>query len=309
MGYDSHSQAPSPSVSVVVPTRNRADHALACVQTILANTGFDELVVVDQSDGRETEQAISTLNDPRVRYLRSSSRGVTRGRNTGIEATKGEIIAFTDDDCRVAPDWVPNIARVFAADSQVAVVCGRVIIPEELQALGFAQTFEPLIREWQNAYPPFGSDWGITANLAVRRSALGRIGIFDPMLGPGSPMRAGEEPDFLFRALRSGLKVVNAKEVLVDHLGIRSPGPEATKLLRGYGLGTGAALFKHVRLLDPSGTAVYLKFFRASVRRVYDNVVQGTRPLGLGFLAAFLSGSVTSYKFRIDRERRQYVAR
>jgi hypothetical protein len=129
------------------------------------------------------------------------------------------------------------------------------------------------------------------------------------MLGPGSPMRAGEEPDFLFRVLKSGLKVVNAKEVLVDHLGIRAPGKEATQLLRGYGLGTGAALFKHVRLGDLAGTAVYLKFFSASVRRVCENAVHGTRPLGLGFLAAFLSGSVTSYKFRVDRERRQYVPR
>src|SRR6478609_1826390 len=214
MLHDSSSQSRSPSVSVVVPTRNRAKHALACVQTILANSGFDEVVVVDQSDGPETEQALSVLSDERIRYVHSDSRGVTRGRNIGIEVTQGEIVAFTDDDCRVARDWVSNIARVFAEDPQVAVVCGRVRIPDDIQALGFAQSFEPLIREWQNAYPPFGSDWGITANLAVRRSELARIGTFDPMLGSGAPMRAGEEPDFLFRALKSGLKVVNAKEVL-----------------------------------------------------------------------------------------------
>ncbi|HKO51607.1 MAG TPA: glycosyltransferase family A protein [Polyangiaceae bacterium] len=307
MVKDSASEVPS--LSVVVPTRNRAEHTVACLEAILANTGLDEVVVVDQSDGHETEQKIWSLNDARVRYLRTDTRGVTRARNIGIEATNCEIIAFTDDDCRVARDWASSIARVFAADAEVGVVCGSVRIPEDIRDVGFVMSFEPSVREWQNRYPPFGSDWGITANLAVRRSALGRIGNFDPMLGPGSPMRAGEEPDFLFRALKCGLKVVNAKEAWVDHLGVRRPGSEATNLLRGYGLGTGAALFKHVRLGDPAGTALYLAFLGASVRRVYDNVVHGTRPLGLGFLAAFLSGSLTSFQFRVDREWRQYVAR
>jgi len=299
----------APSVSVVIPTRNRVIDVVDCADTVLANDGFQELLVVDQSDGDATKNAVSKLTDPRLRYIRTETRGVTNGRNVGIDLTKGEVIAFTDDDCRVSPDWVPSIAHVFSSDPEVGVVCGRVRIPVELEGKGVAATFEPVVREWHRRYPPFGVDWGITANLAVRRSMLPKFGKFDPMLGPGSPMRAGEEPDFLFRVLRSGTKVINASEVLVDHLGVRPLGKEASVLIRGYGRGTGAALFKHVRLRDPHGTALYFRFFAASVRRVVVNAARGEHPLGIGFLLNFLSGSLESYKFRADRQQRLYTPR
>src|SRR5262245_3707531 len=88
------------SVTVVVPTRNRADHAAACVATILKNAGFDELIVVDQSDGPETRQALTSFDDTRLHYVQTDTRGVTSARNIGIELSRSSIVAFTDDDCR-----------------------------------------------------------------------------------------------------------------------------------------------------------------------------------------------------------------
>jgi glycosyltransferase involved in cell wall biosynthesis len=296
-------------VSVVIPTRNRRDHALACATSVLANTGFVELVVVDQSDDTSTEEAIRELRDPRLRYVRTPTRGVSNSRNLGIELTDGDIIAFTDDDCRAAPDWVQNLARVFESDPQAAVVCGQVRVPEELYELGFAESFEPKVREVQGEYPPFGGDWGITANLAVRRDVVARVGNFDPILGAGAPLRSGEEPDFIFRVLRAGLKVVNAREASVDHLGVRTPGAESRRLIRGYGVGTGAAFFKHVRLGDLDALGVYLGFIGANVRRAASGMLRGKRPEGLGYLYAFLSGSVTSWKYKIDPELKRYVPR
>ena len=73
------------SVTVVVPTRNRADHVAACVATILQNAGLDELIVVDQSDGLETRRALMNFDDTRLRYVRTDTRGVTSARNIGIE--------------------------------------------------------------------------------------------------------------------------------------------------------------------------------------------------------------------------------
>jgi hypothetical protein len=49
----------------------------------MANEGFDQLFVIDQSDGDQTEAAIATLDDARLRFIRTESRGVTRGRNLG----------------------------------------------------------------------------------------------------------------------------------------------------------------------------------------------------------------------------------
>lgn len=295
-------------VSVVVPTRNRPAHAAACIASILATNGFVDLIVVDQSEDRATEEALSKIDDPRLRYVRMETHGVTRGRNLGMELSESDIIAFTDDDCRVKPDWVKRIIDVFVSDTDVAVVCGRVCVPKEIQDLGWAESFQPRVREWQGRYPPLG-DWGITANLSLRRSVVVRVGPFDPMLGAGAPLRSGGEPDFLFRVLRARFKVVNAQEVVVDHFGIRKNGNEATDLIRGYGAGTAAALFKHVRLGDPAGTMVYLRFLLSTVLRVSANVISGRRPTGAGFLLAFLSGTFASCRFRVDRQRRQYVER
>jgi hypothetical protein len=138
---------------------------------------------------------------------------------------------------------------------------------------------------------------------------LSRIGAFDPFLGAGAPLRSGGEPDFLFRVLRAGFKVVNAREVVVDHYGIRKPGEEFKQLIMGYGSGTAAAMFKHVRVGDPAGIGVYLRFLSSAVWMVVSNVVRGKRPTGANYLRAFLSGSLASFGFRIDRERRQYVSR
>jgi glycosyltransferase involved in cell wall biosynthesis len=300
--------APAIRLSVVVPTRNRPAHAAACAASILATDGFVDLIVVDQSDDRVTEEALSKIDDRRLRYVRMETRGVTRGRNLGMELSDSEIIAFTDDDCRVKPDWVRRIIDVFVADPNTAVVCGRVSVPEEILSEGWAEGFQPHVREWQGHYPPLG-DWGITANLSLRRSVLERVGPFDPMLGAGAPLRSGGEPDFLFRVLRAGFKVVNAHEVIVDHFGIRRRGDEARNLIIGYGSGTAAALFKHVRLGDPAGMMVYLRLLVRSVCQVSTNVMLRKRPTGATFLLAYLSGTFASYRFRIDRRRRQYVER
>jgi hypothetical protein len=174
---------------------------------------------------------------------------------------------------------------------------------------GYVLGFDPKVRVWQRRFPPPDSDWGITANLALRRTILPRVGDFDPYLGAGAPLTSGGEPDFLFRVLRAGYKVVNASEVVVDHFGARAPGPAAQRLIRGYASGTGAAFWKHVRLGDRQALGVYLDFVRFSTRAIGINLIRDHRPQGLGFLVAFLSGTLKSYRFRIDRRRRQYLPR
>jgi glycosyltransferase involved in cell wall biosynthesis len=297
-------------LSVVVPTRNRDAHITQCVASILATSGFDELIVVDQSDGSATEAALADFQDPRLRHVRTDTRGVTLARNLGIDLSHNELVAFTDDDCRVTANWASTLTALFGADPEAAVVCGRVRVPDNLlQDGGYTAYFEPEIREWRGRYPPPHSDWGITANLALRRTVVACVGNFDPMLGAGAPLRSGGEPDFIFRVLRAGLKIVNAREVIVDHLGVRPPGRETQQLIYGYASGMGAAFYKHVRLGDLQGIAVYLRFLGSGVQMIGQNVLHGRRPLGSSFLRGFVSGSLQSYKFGIDPDSRHYVSR
>jgi len=294
-------------VSAVLPTRNRPAHALQCVCSILTNHDLLELVVVDQSDDDTTEKSLRALADERMRYVRSELRGVTNGRNVGIDITTGDIIAWTDDDCRVPSDWISRIAHIFSTDPDAAVVCGRVHVPAEIYAKGFAVGFEPEVRDWRGRFPPPNHDWGLTANLAVRRDVLQQVGRFDPLLGAGAPLRSGGEPDFLFRVLRAGLKVVNAREVEVTHLGVRTSGAETRALISAYGTGISAALVKHVRLGDFDAVLLYVRWIAWFASVISRNAIRGTRPLGARFALSFLSGTRQSFRFGIDRKRRMYL--
>jgi GT2 family glycosyltransferase len=297
----------NPSISIVVPTRNRPDHAVECARALLFCSGFTEIVFVDQSDESATEKALQSIGDARLRVARSALRGAANGRNVGIDLSSGTVLAFTDDDCRVKPDWVARIADIFRNDPRAAVVCGRVRVPDSLRTSGFAIEFEPQTREWLHRFPPPDRDWGITANLAARRDVFNLVGRFDPLLGAGGPLLAGEEPDLLFRALKAGLKVVNAREVEVAHLGVRSFGPDANRLWHAYGVGTAAALFKHVRLGDAAAARLYAGHLAVMSRVVTTNLLTGRRPLGLGYTLALLSGMLASFRFRIDAKSRLYV--
>ncbi len=298
----------TPRIAVVVPTRNRPDHADPCAQSILANPERDlEFILVDQSDDDSTERAVAVhRSDPRFRYVRTPTRGASAARNAGIEVSVAPIIAFTDDDCRVAVDWIERIEEIFERDPTADILFGRVSIPEELRVRGHGAAFEPHEREYQSCLPAADVAWGIGANMSVRRRLFDRVGTFDPLLGPGAPFRAGEECDLMIRALAAGLKVVNAAEVEVAHLGVRA-GHDATKLYRGYGVAMGATLAKHVRMGTPESVHLFVSWVTHFGARGIRNALLGRRPTGLGMIGGMLCGVCRSVPHRIDRAHAIYA--
>jgi GT2 family glycosyltransferase len=260
-------------------------------------------VVVDQSEGGDTELALSPyLNDDRVRYVRCPTRGVAAARNVGIAASVGALVAFTDDDCRVPPDWVERFVDVFSREPDVAVLCGRVRTPPGSEAIGYAATFEPVERVYAGRFPPPGRDWGVSANMVIRREALQTIGLFDELLGSGAPLRSAAETDLLVRAWRAGLKVVNVREVEVLHVGIRRHGTEARNLVLGYGIGMGAVFAKYARIGGHGARGLYLRWLVHLLARNVRSVLTLKRPTGIGLTIAFLGGSLASLRYRITRD-------
>jgi GT2 family glycosyltransferase len=144
--------------------------------------------------------------------------------------------------------------------------------------------------------------------MSARRSLFERLGTFDPLLGPGSPFRAGEESDLTIRALAAGYKVLNAAEVAVLHLGVRE-GDEASKLMRGYGRAMGATLTKHVRLGTRESKALLLSWLTHFAGQGLLNAVRGKRPTGLGLVGGMLAGAYASLSQPIDRARGIYTNR
>ena len=93
-------------ISVILPTYNREAVLLRSIQSVLEQTVSDlELIVADDGSTDGTEALMRTIDDPRLRYLRSDqNQGACAARNRGIDAAKGEWIAFMDSD----DTWTPN---------------------------------------------------------------------------------------------------------------------------------------------------------------------------------------------------------
>jgi len=295
-------------VSVIVPTRNRADHIGPCVASILANPERDiELIVVDQSDTDESARALATYRrDERVHYLRSETRGAASARNVAIAASRGPLLAFTDDDCRVPQDWIAGVLRIFESDQGAGLVFGRVDIPDGALEDGFLAAFKPVRRSYEGSFPQGLEPWGISANMGVRRELIDDVGLFDPLLGPGSKFKAGEDVDFAIRAIAHKWRVVMADEVRLLHLGVRS-GEAARQLLLGYMFATGAVFAKHVRLRTPGASAMAARFLVMQIDTVARAAAKRTRPLGLNQLLSLLSGARQSLKHAIDPQGEIYI--
>jgi glycosyltransferase involved in cell wall biosynthesis len=297
---------PARQLSVTVPTRGRAQHMRECVTSILACTGPPfEVIVVDQSDDRLTEEALAPLlGDARLRYMRTETRGVCAARNIGIAESRGEILVCTDDDCRASPDWLERLSEAFVRCPEAAVLCGRVLVSDELSRTGYAVSYSAEIGELTVESMRRGR-FPLTANLAFRRETVRRVGPFDEALGAGAPLRSGGEPDFILRVLRCGLRMFNVPEAQVTHLGIRK-GRARHALMHKYLFGTGAAMAKHARLGDPWGLdllGTYLRFFSRQAGR---NLLRTGWPRGAAEAAALLAGALSSLRFRVDAHSRLY---
>ncbi len=92
------------TISVIIPTYNRAHTLKRALDSVLAQTrAANEIIVVDDGSTDATEQLIKQ-NYPQVIYVRQANQGVSAARNTAIKIAKGEWLALLDSD----DEWLPN---------------------------------------------------------------------------------------------------------------------------------------------------------------------------------------------------------
>jgi len=192
--------------SVVVPTFNRA---ATLRQTLAALTTQDyadyEIIVVDDGSTDNTREMIAG-EFPRACYLRQENRGPAAARNRGIERARGEIVAFTDDDCLPPRDWLARLADGYARYPQVVGVGGGLsAAPEVLATNPFARYERFVGREIyavgeQERLGGFDCPAGGTANMSYRRVVLKQVTGFDENF----PVAAGEDADLKLRICNRG---------------------------------------------------------------------------------------------------------
>jgi glycosyltransferase involved in cell wall biosynthesis len=184
-------------VSVVVPTRDRAQLLVRTLQSICTQRGVSlEVIVVDDGSNDETAAAAAAV-DRRVVVIRNvRPLGVSAARNRGIAVARGTWIAFCDDDDVWAPDKLA--AQVSAAVQAGAgwVYAGDVNVDERLHVLSGAPPLAPdqvtATLPRRNPLTSGGS------NVVVRAEVLAATGGFDPEL------RRTEDWDLWLRLARTG---------------------------------------------------------------------------------------------------------
>lgn len=292
-------------VSIIIATRNRGKLIAATVQSILANDYPNfEVIVVDQSDNQETAQALTQFeNDTRVRYIFSQRTGTSYARNLGIAESQGALIAITDDDCEVAPDWLAQLVEAFEFDQKIGVIFGSVLPPADWN---WSEGFIPIsvleTTELQRNLWEIRKSKKLGACMGIRREVWQQVHGFDEMLGPGKNLRANEDGDIAFRAVLHGYYVLNTSNFKVTHFGARR-NSEIRDLLFGYAFGNAATLLKLVRCRQLKVWPLLLdKMFLTYLFPVTWNIVRRKRPSGLAMLQGFLAGLWYSRKLPLDRE-------
>jgi len=203
-----------------------------------------EVLLVDQCLDPVHPEAFP--DDPRFRYIASDTRGISAGRNAGVELARGDVIAHTDDDCSVSPGWASTILKVFEEAPEIDVAYGGVEAAAP-PAAGFIPSYRVRREVVVSSLRSTHRIDGMGACFAYRRAVWNAVGGFDEALGAGAELESGEEVDFTQRALTRGHVVMETPRFSVVHYGYRS-WEALGSLLKGHLIGIGAVSAKQLRL-------------------------------------------------------------
>ncbi|HUI00840.1 MAG TPA: glycosyltransferase [Nitrososphaerales archaeon] len=198
-------------VSVIIPTRNRNDKLVRCLESVFASDYPDlEAVVVDDASTEPVEAALSG-RFPKARFLRNAKRELMScSRNSGARASVGQYLFFLDDDNVLAPDAIRLMVDTLDARPQVAVVSPIVFYlarPQTVWTSYIARSKLPGFYTLHTDIPPSEAPtFSFHNSFMVKRDAFESFGGFDC---ENFPMRFSEV-DFAHKLSRAGyLAVVN----------------------------------------------------------------------------------------------------
>jgi GT2 family glycosyltransferase len=203
-----------PACSVVVPTYERPDALRGCLESLAA---LDypreryEVVVVDDGGRKPLGEVLAPAQEQMcVELVAQPHGGPGAARNAGVAHAGGELIAFTDDDCRPRPDWLRRLADRFRAAPEEATG-GRTVNALGRNPYSHAAQLVIDVGYRQNNEGPANRRWFTTNNLAVPVTGFRAVGGFDPSF------RTAEDRDFCSRWTAHGLRMEYEPRAVVAH--------------------------------------------------------------------------------------------
>jgi len=272
-------------ISVVIPTLGRS-----ILEACLAELGSGDawparVIVVDQGADDRARGWLDALDSAglRAEYVRSDQRGRAAGVNRGLERVRTPLVAVTDDDCLVDPDWLGNmVARLDRHEG--AIISGRVEAAGEEEVVAVVPSRTPAVyRRPRLRFDPMSG-----GNMGVSMDVVRRVGPFDE----DTRLQSAEDCDWSYRALRKGIPIIYAPEVSVRHWGWRRV-EEREQQYRAYARSHGGFYGKYLRRGDGFiALRASLHLMRAS-RRWLRGILRGDREQavrGRAYLAGLFPG-------------------
>jgi glycosyltransferase involved in cell wall biosynthesis len=230
--------ANAPVISVVVPTKGRIGPLERCLEALRGSrypAESFEVVVVNDRGGERVEALVRRFDDVLdVATTSPSGTGPSAARNAGALEARGRHVAFTDDDCEPAPEWLSALEAALVAN-EGAAVGGEVRngVPESTGAVATQMVVDALQAEWNR--DPNAPRFFPSSNVAFPLQDFRAIGGFD------EGFRYAEDRELCERWVRSGRAFVHARDAVVIHM--RSLGPREFAA-QHFGYGRGAFAFQ-----------------------------------------------------------------
>lgn len=279
-----------PDLTVVIPTLGR-ELLGKVLESLEGGTAWPAaVVVVDQ--GRKPEIG-ALLNEVRARsfealWVPSTQRGRAAGVNRGFARAATRFVAVTDDDCLPQEDWVERMAGRLR-ENPAAIVTGRVEAGDGVVLSVVTEREETVQRR-----PGLRFDRLSGGNLGIAKVLMERLGGLDE----DPCLRTAEDGELAYRALRAGVPILYAPEVVVTHLGWRDEAQRASQY-RDYARSQGGFFGKYLRRGDGFIALRAAVHFLRAVRRWLGGVVRRDRELamnGRAYVCGFLPGLVAGWR-------------
>lgn len=238
----------SPRVSVVVASYNGGRTLKACLDSLLdLNYPDYEIILVD--DGSTDDTPAIAARYPDVKKIRQNNLGLSMARNAGIQAASGEIIAFTDSDCRADEDWLYYLVNDLLL-SGAAAIGGHNFAPPEDDWIAGCVAASPgspahvMLNDREAEHIP-------GCNMAFYKSVLLELGGFDPIF-----TKAGDDVDVCWRLQQLGYRIAFSHAGFVWHYR-RATVKAYLKQQKGYGEAEALLKRKHPEYFNSLGGSIW----------------------------------------------------
>lgn len=207
-------------VSVIIITRNRPGYLRECLANVFKQDyKVFEVVVVDSSDDWQSKRVVEQFPQIKYVYFKNGKNQMPESRNLGIENSKGNIVAFIDDDCMVDKDWLNEMVKGYNLEGVGGVGGG---IKKDIIFLQPDSVRVGKISDEGEFFTNWGSDLKEMievdhlpgGNMSFKREAIQKTGWFDQNY---TGTNNGEETDYCLRVRKCGYKLIFTSKACVDH--------------------------------------------------------------------------------------------